>query len=165
MMAKESMYEKILSKYKENVEEWREFMYMNMPKLMWRNPLTKHIFNTYSIDDIYSIAFMIADEIVLWDDEDNIKRESYCIEEETFNSTYEIEESDELFNWVLMNAWVLSPTEVKIIEYLKDWRGKYEIAELLWTTYYNIKTTIKKIVVKIEKFLEETDTDADNSKS
>lgn len=188
MMAKESMYEKILSKYKENVEEWREFMYMNMPKLMWRNPLTKHIFNTYSIDDIYSIAFMIADEIILWDDEDNIKisklwhlfcrgwqplygklnkfyRESYCIEEETFNSTYEIEESDELFNWVLMNAWVLSPTEVKIIEYLKDWRGKYEIAELLWTTYYNIKTTIKKIVVKIEKFLEETDTDADDSKS
>ena len=188
-MAKESMYEKIINMYKEDIDKWRIYMYEHMPKLMWKNPLVKHMFNTYSLDDIYSSAFMIADEIILNDnDEDNIKvsklwhlfrrgwqplygklnkyhREAYCVDDEWFDILYEPEESEELYNRLLMNAWVLSPTEVRIVEYLKEWRGKYEIAELLDTSYYHIKTTIQKIVLKVEKFLEDTDNNADYMKS
>lgn len=187
-MAKESMYLKIINLYKEDIDSWRIYMYEHMPKLMWKNPLIKHMFNTHSIEDIYSSAFMIADEIILNDkDEDNIKvsklwhlfrrgwqplygklnkyhREAYCVDDEWFDILYEPEESEELYNRLLMNAWVLTPTEVRIVEYLKEWRGKYEIAELLNTSYYHIKTTIQKIVTKVEKFLEDTDYNADNLK-
>lgn len=186
-MSKRNTYELILDKYSEDLDTWRILLYESMGKLMRKNPLLRLKNNTYTKEDIWSEAFLIADDIILREDIPEYKKiaklwylfnkggwalynkitqysaESYSIED--INQTEDISAymDDEILSWILIRNNVITPVEEKVLTYLKEWRWKYEIARLMKTTYYNIKSIIDWLTVKIERFLEENDiNDADN---
>ena len=186
-MSKPNIYEKILDLYKSDLDEGRIFMYENMGLLMRKNPLMKHNYETYTPEDIKSEAFMIADAILLREDIPEFKKISklwYLFNKwgwvlydkitqynaETYNVDDIKEELgietllwDEILDWILISNNIITPLEEKVLSYLRQGRGKYEIARLMKTTYYNIKAIVDTLALKIKRFLEENNTnDADN---
>lgn len=177
---RKNIYEVILSKYRENLDEWRIFMYENMSLLMRKNPLLKHNYLTYTPEDIKSEAFLIADDIVLKEGLPDYKKisklwylfnrwggtlynkvtqyapESYNIDDVDIKdvTTYM---DDEILNWILIKNNIITPLEEKVLEYIRQGRWKYEIARLMKTTYYNVKSIIDTLTLKIERFIKEND--------
>ena len=186
-MSKPNIYEKILGLYKDNLDEWRIFMYENMGLLMRKNPLLKHNYVTYTPDDVKSEAFMIADAILLRDDIPDFKKisklrylfnkwggvlydkiaqynaETYNVDDIKEEIGIEAYLGDEILDWILVSNNIITPLEEKVLTYLKQGRGKYEIARLMKTTYYNVKAIIDTLALKIDRFLTENDINADNS--
>ena len=179
---RKNIYEVILSKYRENLDEWRIFMYENMSLLMRKNPLLKHNYLTYTPEDILSEAFLIADDIILkeWIPEyKKISKLWYLFNRwggalynkvtqyapETYNiDDVEIKDissymDDEILDRILVKNNVITPLEEKVLEYIRQGRWKYEIARLMKTTYYNVKSIIDTLTVKIERFIKENDID------
>jgi hypothetical protein len=71
----------------------------------------------------------------------------------------------DMLQYVLVVNNIISPLEAKVLQYLSENRGKYEIARLMKTTYYNVRDIVDAIALKIKRFLSEQDDleDADNS--
>ena len=182
------IYEKILNLYRDNLDEGRIFLYENLPKLMRKNPLMKIKNYTYAKEDICSEAFMLADKIILRKDIDDKKKISklrylfnrwggqlYNIINQYNQESYTIDDLkdweklvenvvDDVLTWILINNDILSPLEASVLEYKKQWRGNYEIARLMKTTYYNVRDIVEGVAVKVRKFLDENDgEDADDS--
>ena len=89
--------------------------------------------------------------------------ESYSIDDINWTEDISSYMDDEILSWILVRNNIITPLEEKVLTYLKEGRGKYEIARLMKTTYYNVKGIIDTLTVKIERFLEENDiNDADN---
>lgn len=182
-MSKPNIYEKILDLYKTNLDEWRIFLYENMGLLMRKNPLLKHNFVTYTSDDIKSEAFMIADNILLREDIPDFKKISklwYLFNKwggalydkisqynaETYNVDDIKEEigienylGDDILDWILVSNNIITPLEEKVLSYLRQGRWKYEIARLMKTTYYNVKSIIDTLALKVQRFLDENSTE------
>lgn len=182
-MSKPNIYEKILDLYKTNLDEWRIFLYENMGLLMRKNPLLKHNFVTYTSDDIKSEAFMIADNILLREDIPDFKKISklwYLFNKwggalydkisqynaETYNVDDIKEEigienylGDDILDWILVSNNIITPLEEKVLSYLRQGRWKYEIARLMKTTYYNVKSIIDTLALKVQRFLDENNTE------
>lgn len=178
-MSKKNDYELILDEYSKDLDAWRILLYESMRKLMRRNPLLRRNYLTYTADDIYSEAFLIADEIILRDDIPEEKKisklwylfnkwwgflygkltqynpEIYNTDDLTDWEGAKIFMDDEILSWVLVRNNIITPLEEKVLAYLKDWRWKYEIARLMKTTYYNIKSIIDVLTMKIERFIQE----------
>lgn len=186
----ENIYEKVLSLYKKDIEQWRIFLYENMALLMRKNPLLRHKNYTYTKDDILSESFLIADNIILREDIADEKKisklrylfnrwgwylynklnqygaESYTIDDIRDSEHRSYDMDIDMLQYVLVTNKVISPLEAKVLQYLWEGRGKYEIARLMKTTYYNIRDIVDNIAVKIKKFIEENDLeDADNIES
>lgn len=181
------IYEKILDIYSKDIDEGRTFMYENMPKLMRRNPILRIKNNAYTIDDIYSEAFLFGDKIVTnknIDDKKKISRlwflfnkwwwslynklnqyyaEQYNIANLEDDPLWSYDLKNDMLEWVLVTNNIITPLEEKILQYLQQWRGKYEIARMMKTTYYNVKTIIETMALKIERFLDETNEDVNDS--
>lgn len=185
-MAKKNTYENIIKMYKEDVDKGREYLYSNMGVLMRKNPILKSQNYTYTVDDIHSEAFLLADAIIMRTDVDDNKkisklwflfnkwwwplynvinqyRESYTIDDYSDNEKLSYELNDDMLEYVLLINNVISPIEDKILIYLQEWRWRYEIARLLKTTYNNVKQIIDLLTLKIERFIQEINKDADNS--
>lgn len=185
---KENLYEKVLDLYKENLDEWRIFLYEHMPLLMRKNPLLRHKNYTFTKDDILSEAFLIWDNILLRKDVPDEKKisklwylfnrwgwalynklnqyglESYTIEDIRDSENWSYDMDVDMLQYVLVVNNIITPLEAKVLQYLWDWRGKYEIARLMKTTYYNVRDIVDTIALKIKRFLKENDLeDADNS--
>lgn len=185
---KENPYEKVLDLYKENLDEWRIFLYEHMPLLMRRNPLLRHKNYTFTKDDILSEAFLIWDNILLRKDIPDEKKisklwylfnrwgwalynklnqygmESYTIEDIRDSESRSYDMDVDMLQYVLVVNNIITPLEAKVLQHLWDWRGKYEIARLMKTTYYNVRDIVDTIALKIKRFLKENDLeDADNS--
>ena len=71
----------------------------------------------------------------------------------------------DMLQYVLVVNNIISPLEAKVLQYVWEWRGKYEIARLMKTTYYNVRDIVDTIWLKVKKFLSEQDDleDADDS--
>lgn len=189
-MTQENIYEKVLGLYKKDIEQWRIFLYENMALLMRKNPLLRHKNYTYTKDDILSESFLIADNIVLREDIADEKKisklwylfnrwgwylynklnqygaESYTIDDIRDSEHWSYDMDIDMLQYVLVANNVISPLEAKVLQYLWEGRGKYEIARLMKTTYYNVRDIVDNIAVKIKKFIEENDLeDADNIES
>lgn len=182
-MSKPNIYEKILDLYKTNLDEWRIFLYENMGLLMRKNPLLKHNFVTYTSDDIKSEAFMIADNILLREDIPDFKKisklwylfnkwggalydkisqynaESYNVDDIKEEIGIESYLGDDILDWILVSNNIITPLEEKVLSYLRQGRWKYEIARLMKTTYYNIKSIIDTLALKVQRFLDENSTE------
>lgn len=181
------MYETILKKYKDNLDEGRVFLYENLAKLMRNNPIMKMKNVTYTKDDILWEAMLLADAIILREDIDDVKKisklwylfnrggwqlynivtqynaETYNTDDLKNNELLSEEVVDDVFIWVLVNNNIITPLEAQILEYKAQWMGKYEIARQMKTTYYNVRAIMDTIALKIKRFLDENDTNADNS--
>lgn len=175
-----NIYEKIIELYNKNVDEWRTFMYENMWLLMRKHPLLKNDYDTYTKDDIYSEAFLFADRIVMRQDIDDKKKVSklwflfnrwgwpfydvinkyndewYTLDNllENDNFVCYVDEEWILEHILLMND-VISPIENRVLDYMKEWRGRYEIARLMKTSYHTVKDIIDNMSDKVKKFLAE----------
>lgn len=184
---KTNIYEKMLDLYRVNIDDGRVFMYENMGLLMRKNPLLKHGSLTYTPDDIKSEAFMLADEIILRKDIPDYKKISklrylfnkwyWALYDKVFQydaEKYSVDDireeiwvedfmGDEILNWILVSNKIITPLEEKILWYLREWRWKYEIARLLKTTYYNVRSAVETLTLKIERFIKENNIDADDS--
>ena len=184
----ENPYEKALNLYKENLDEWRIFLYENMKIFMRKNPLLRHKNYTFTKDDILSEAFLIWDEILLRKDIPDEKKisklwylfnrwgwalynklnqygaESYTIDDIRDSDSRSYDMDVDMLQYVLVVNNIISPLEAKVLQYVWEWRGKYEIARLMKTTYYNVRDIVDTIWLKIKRFLEENDLeDATNS--
>lgn len=183
----QNIYETIMDKYSRDLDEWRVFMYENMGLLMRKNPLLKRNYLTYTSEDILSEAFMIADEIILRDDIPEGKKISklrYLFNRwgwflygkltqynpEIYNTddlkeweSIETYMDDEILDWILVSNNVITPLEEKVLSYIRQGRWKYEIARLMKTTYYNVKSIVENLSAKIERFIKENDLNANNS--
>lgn len=181
------MYETILKKYKDNLDEGRVFLYENLAKLMRNNPIMKMKNVTYTKDDILWEAMLLADAIILREDIDDVKKisklwylfnrgggqlynivtqynaETYNTDDLKNNELLSEEVVDDVFIWVLVNNNIITPLEAQILEYKSQWMGKYEIARQMKTTYYNVRAIMDTIALKIKRFLDENDINADNS--
>lgn len=181
------MYETILKKYKDNLDEGRVFLYENLAKLMRNNPIMKMKNVTYTKDDILWEAMLLADAIILREDIDDVKKisklwylfnrggwqlynivtqynaETYNTDDLKNNELLSEEVVDDVFIWVLVNNNIITPLEAQILEYKAQWMGKYEIARQMKTTYYNVRAIMDTIALKIKRFLDENDINADNS--
>lgn len=181
------MYETILKKYKDNLDEGRVFLYENLAKLMRNNPIMKMKNVTYTKDDILGEAMLLADAIILREDIDDVKKisklwylfnrggwqlynivtqynaETYNTDDLKNNELLSEEVVDDVFIWVLVNNNIITPLEAQILEYKAQWMGKYEIARQMKTTYYNVRAIMDTIALKIKRFLDENDINADNS--
>ena len=185
-MSRKNMYEIILEKYKEDIEQWQIFLYENMSLLMRKNPLIKHRNYTFTPEDIFSEAFLIADSLIQRDIPDNKKisklwylfnkwwwvlynklnqysSESYTLDDiwESENWSYYMD--DNMLEYVLVINNVINPMEAQILRYLWEGRWLYEISRLMKTQYYNIRDIVNAMTAKIEKFYIENNIDADNS--
>lgn len=182
-MSKPNIYEKILDLYKTSLDEWRIFLYENMGLLMRKNPLLKHNFVTYTSDDIKSEAFMIADNILLREDIPDFKKisklwylfnkwggalydkisqynaESYNVDDIKEEIGIENYLGDDILDWILVSNNIITPLEEKVLSYLRQGRWKYEIARLMKTTYYNVKSIIDTLALKVQRFLDENSTE------
>jgi hypothetical protein len=69
----------------------------------------------------------------------------------------------DMLQYVLVVNNIISPLEAKVLQYIGEWRGKYEIARLMKTTYYNVRDIVDAIWAKIKRFLEENDSDDANN--
>ena len=178
------MYETILKKYKDNLDEGRVFLYENLAKLMRNNPIMKMKNVTYTKDDILWEAMLLADAIILREDIDDVKKisklwylfnrggwqlynivtqynaETYNTDDLKNNELLSEEVVDDVFIWVLVNNNIITPLEAQILEYKSQWMGKYEIARQMKTTYYNVRAIMDTIALKIKRFLDENDIDA-----
>lgn len=181
------MYETILKKYKDNLDEGRVFLYENLAKLMRNNPIMKMKNVTYTKDDILWEAMLLADAIILREDIDDVKKisklwylfnrgggqlynivtqynaETYNTDDLKNNELLSEEVVDDVFIWMLVNNNIITPLEAQILEYKAQWMGKYEIARQMKTTYYNVRAIMDTIALKIKRFLDENDINADNS--
>lgn len=181
------MYEMILEKYKTNLDEGRVFLFENLAKLMRNNPIIKMKNVTYTKDDILGEAMLLADAIILREDIDDVKKisklwylfnrgggqlynivtqynaETYNTDDLKNNELLSEEVVDDVFIWVLVNNNIITPLEAQILEYKAQWMGKYEIARQMKTTYYNVRAIMDTIALKIKRFLDENDINADNS--
>lgn len=181
------MYETILKKYKDNLDEGRVFLYENLAKLMRNNPIMKMKNVTYTKDDILWEAMLLADAIILREDIGDVKKisklwylfnrggwqlynivtqynaETYNTDDLKNNELLSEEVVDDVFIWVLVNNNIITPLEAQILEYKSQWMGKYEIARQMKTTYYNVRAIMDTIALKIKRFLDENDINADNS--
>lgn len=181
-MSRQNVYEHILDTYDKSIDEGRILLYNNMGVLMRRNPILKMRNGTYTAEDIKSEAFMLADSIILNKDIPQYKKiarlwylfnrwggalfdkinqyssETYTIDEgiEENVSTYL---NDDILNWILVVNNVITPMEEKILSLLKEWRGKYEIARMMRTSYYNIRSIVETLSLKIDRFIKENDID------
>lgn len=177
----ENLYEKVLNLYKTDLDSGRICLYENMSLLMRRNPLLRHKNYTFTKDDILSESFMIADDILLRKDISDEKKisklwylfnrwgwalynklnqyglESYTIDDirDSENRSYNMDV--DMLQYVLVANNIITPLEAKMLQYLGDWRGKYEIARLMKTTYYNVRDIVDTIALKINRFLKEND--------
>lgn len=180
----QNIYETIMDKYSRDLSDGRIFMYENMGLLMRKNPLLKRNYLTYTTEDILSEAFLIADEILLRKDISEEKKVSklwYLFNRggwflygkltqynpEIYNTDdlkeWEWVESymdDEILDWILVSNNVITPVEEKVLSYIRQWHWKYEIARLMKTTYYNIKSIVEWLSAKIERFIKENDLNA-----
>lgn len=176
---KENLYEKVLDLYKENLDEWRIFLYNNMSLLMRKNPLLRHKNYTFTKDDILSESFMIADEILLRKDIPDEKKisklwylfnrwgwalynklnqyglESYTIDDIRDSEHRSYDMDVDMLQYVLVVNNIISPLEATVLQYLSENRGKYEIARLMKTTYYNVRDIVDTIALKIKRFISE----------
>lgn len=177
------MYETILKKYKDNLDEGRVFLYENLAKLMRNNPIMKMKNVTYTKDDILWEAMLLADAIILREDIDDVKKisklwylfnrgggqlynivtqynaETYNTDDLKNNELLSEEVVDDVFIWVLVNNNIITPLEAQILEYKAQWMGKYEIARQMKTTYYNVRAIMDTIALKIKRFLDENNTE------
>jgi len=184
--SKPNIYETILDTYTKDLDQWRIMLYENMSKLMRRNPLLKVKNYTYTKEDILSEAFMIADEMILdkkipynkkvtrlrylfnrwwWVLFNKINQywaEIYNIDNLKEKDIAEYME-DDILNWILVTNNIITPMEEKVLSYLQEGRGKYEIARLLNASYYSIKWIADMLAMKINRFILENDIDANNS--
>ena len=184
--SKPNIYETILDTYTKDLDQWRIMLYENMSKLMRRNPLLKVKNYTYTKEDILSEAFMIADEMILdkkipynkkvtrlwylfnrwwWALYNKINQywaELYNIDNLKEKDIAEYME-DDILNWILVTNNIITPMEEKVLTYLQEGRGKYEIARLMNASYYNIKWIVDTLALKINRFILENDIDANNS--
>ena len=184
----ENIYEKVLGLYEKDIEQWRIFLYENMETLMRKNPLLRHNRNyTYTKDDILSEAFLIWDNILLRSDIPREKKisklwylfnrggwylynklnqygaESYTIDDIRDSEYWSYDMDVDMLQYVLVANNIITPLEAKVLQYLWEWRGKYEIARLMKTTYYNVRDIVDTIAAKIKKFIEENNLeDADD---
>lgn len=184
-----NIYEKVLDLYQDNIDEWRTFLYNNMELLMRKNPLLRHKNYTFTKDDILSESFLIADSIVLREDIANEKKisklwylfnrwgwvlynklnqfgmETYTIDDirDSDNRSYDMD--IDMLQYVLVKNNIITPLEAKILLYLWEGRGKYEIARLMKTTYYNIRDIVEEIGFKIKKFIKQNDLEDGNDNS
>jgi len=182
------IYEKILELYQKDKQEGRIFLFENLPKLMRKNPLMRIKNNTYTKDDIISEVMLLADEILLRKDIPDEKKisklwylfnrwgwalynklnqygaESYTIDDIRDSDSRSYDMDVDMLQYVLVVNNIISPLEAKVLQYVWEWRGKYEIARLMKTTYYNVRDIVDTIWLKIKRFLEENDLeDATNS--
>ena len=172
------MYETILKKYKDNLDEGRVFLYENLAKLMRNNPIMKMKNVTYTKDDILGEAMLLADAIILREDIDDVKKisklwylfnrggwqlynivtqynaETYNTDDLKNNELLSEEVVDDVLIWVLVNNNIITPLEAQILEYKSQWMGKYEIARQMKTTYYNVRAIMDTIALKIKTFLD-----------
>ena len=177
----ENIYEKVLNLYKKDIEQWRIFLYESMSLLMRKNPLLRHKNYTFTKDDILSEAFLIWDEILLREDIPDEKKisklwylfnrwgwalynklnqygaESYTIDDIRDSEHWSYDMDIDMLQYVLVVNNIISPLEAKVLQYLSENRGKYEIARLMKTTYYNVRDIVDAIALKIKKFIEEND--------
>lgn len=185
-----NIYEKVLGLYKKDIEQWRIFLYENMSLLMRKNPLLRHKNYTYTKDDILSEAFLIWDNILLREDISDEKKisklwylfnrwgwylynklnqygnESYTIDDIRDSEHWSYDMDIDMLQYVMVANNIITPLEAKVLQYLWEGRGKYEIARLMKTTYYNVRDIVDNIAIKIKRFIEENDLDnADNSES
>jgi len=175
----ENIYEKVLNLYKRNLDEGRIFLFENLPKLMRKNPLMRIKNNTYTKDDIISEVMLLADEILLRKDIPDEKKisklwylfnrwgwalynklnqyglESYTIDDIRDSDSRSYDMDIDMLQYVLVVNNIISPLEAKVLQYLSENRGKYEIARLMKTTYYNVRDIVDAIALKIDRFLSE----------
>ena len=182
-----NIYERVLSEYSKDIDDGRVFLYNNMPLLMRKNPLLRIKNNTYTKDDILSEAFLLADNIILREDLKDDKKisklwylfnrgwgylynkinqyglESYTIDDIRDSEHRSYDMDIDILDYVLVANNIITPLESQILQYLWQWRWKYEIARLMKTSYYNIKSIVETIALKIRRFIKENDLDdADN---
>ena len=134
-----------------------------------------------------SEAMLLADEILLREDIPNQKKisklrflfnrwggqlynkinqyapESYGIDKLKDEEIFSEENIDDIFAWILVNNNIITPLENTVLSYLIQWVGKYEIARLMKTTYYNIRDIVDILSLKIKRFISEQDENADDS--
>lgn len=183
-MSRKNVYEKILEMYKQDIDKGREFLYENMATLMRRNPLMKHRNYTYTPEDIQSEAFLIAENIiqknipeakkisklwflfnkwwwVLYNTINQYSSESYVIDDIWDDESWWYYMDDDMLEYVLVKNNIISPLEAQILRWMQEGRGKYEIARLMKTTYYNTREMIETLTKKIETFYKENNIDAE----
>lgn len=177
------IYEVIIKKYKTNLDEGRVFLFENLAKLMRNNPIMKMKNVTYTKDDILGEAMLLADNIILREDIDDVKKisklwylfnrggwqlynivtqynaEIYNTDDLKNNELLSEEVIDDVFIWVLVNNNIITPLEAQILEYKSQWMGKYEIARQMKTTYYNVRAIMDTIALKVKRFLDENNTE------
>ena len=182
-----NIYERVLSEYSKDIDNGRIFLYDNMSLLMRKNPLLRIKNNTYTKEDILSEAFLLADNIILRDDLKNEKKisklwylfnrwggylynkinqyglESYTIDDIRDSEHRSYDMDVDVLDYILVTNNIITPLESQILQYLWQGRWKYEIARIMKTSYYNIKSIVETIAKKIKRFIKENDLeDADN---
>lgn len=182
-----NIYERVLSEYSKDIDNGRIFLYDNMSLLMRKNPLLRIKNNTYTKEDILSEAFLLADDIILREDLSNEKKisklwylfnrwggclynkinqyglESYTVDDIRDSEHRSYDMDVDILDYVLVTNNIITPLESQILQYLGQGRGKYEIARIMKTSYYNIKSIVETIAKKIKRFIKENDLeDADN---
>lgn len=182
-MSRQNVYEHILDTYERNLDEGRILLYESMGVLMRKNPIMRMKNNTYTIEDIKSEAFLLADEIILnkeipqykkiarlwylfnkwggalYDKINQYSSEAYNIDdgvEEIDISTYI---DDDILNRILVKNNIITPMEEKILSLLKEGRWRYEIARMMRASYYSIRNVIDTLTEKINRFIKENDID------
>jgi len=187
MEKKKNIYEVVIKKYKEDTQIWRIFLYENMPMLMRKNPLIRCKNYTYDKDDVYSEAFLLADTIILRKDLPEEKKisklwylfnrwggylynkinqywlESYTIDDIRDSEHRSYDMDIDILDYVLVANNIITPLESQILQYLGQGRWKYEIARIMKTSYYNVKSIVETIALKIRRFITENDLDANDS--
>lgn len=178
MAKRKDIYERLVETYNTSLDDWRAMLYENMDLLMRNNPLLRNEYQVYTKEDILSVAFMLADKILTredtdekkkilrlrylfhkwnWDLQNNINRihkDWYILEEKAEDESYSYEfEKDEYLDYFLLKNHVITPIEYRIIQYIQEWRWKYEIARMMKTTYYNVKQSVEFIQKKVDSFI------------
>ncbi len=184
-----NIYEKVLDLYNKDIDEWRIFLYDNIKLLMRKNPLLHHKNYTYTKEDILSESFLIAEEIILREDIANEKKisklwylfnrwgwalynklnqywqEIYTIDDIRDSEHRSYDMDVDMLQYVLIKNNIITPLEAKVLQYLGEGRGKYEIARLMKTTYYNVRDIVDTIALKIKEFIKQNDLKDGNNNS
>ncbi|MBO7716526.1 MAG: helix-turn-helix transcriptional regulator [Methanobrevibacter sp.] len=89
--------------------------------------------------------------------------ESYTVDDIRDSEHRSYDMDVDILDYVLVTNNIITPLESQILQYLGQGRGKYEIARIMKTSYYNIKSIVETIAKKIKRFIKENDLeDADN---
>ena len=136
--------------------------------------------SVYTPGDVLSEAILIADDILqrpiprekkisklwflfnrggwkLYNVLNQFRGESYTLDNIREDDRWACDIEDDVLEYVLVSNNIITPLEDKLLKYLSEWRGKYEIARLLKTTYYNVKLAVDTLTLKIERFLSKID--------